>query len=67
MRVLIACEYSGVVRSAFAAKGHTAVSCDLHLLPRGIQRCRAICYQPTTRTAGMCRAMFWPCSIKVGI
>lgn len=29
MRVLIACEYSGVVRSAFAAKGHTAVSCDL--------------------------------------
>lgn len=29
MRVLIACEYSGVVRSAFAARGHTAVSCDL--------------------------------------
>lgn len=29
MRVLIGCEYSGVVRDAFAAKGHTAVSCDL--------------------------------------
>lgn len=29
MRVLIACEYSAVVRSAFAARGHTAVSCDL--------------------------------------
>ena len=29
MKVLIACEYSGVVRSAFAARGHTAVSCDL--------------------------------------
>jgi hypothetical protein len=29
MRVLIACEYSGVVRSAFARRGHTAVSCDL--------------------------------------
>jgi hypothetical protein len=29
MRVLIACEYSGVVRSAFAAMGHTVVSCDL--------------------------------------
>ena len=29
MKVLIACEYSGVVRSAFAAMGHTAVSCDL--------------------------------------
>lgn len=29
MRVLIACEFSGVVREAFAAKGHTAFSCDL--------------------------------------
>lgn len=29
MRVLVACEYSGTVRDAFAAKGHYAVSCDL--------------------------------------
>lgn len=29
MRVLIACEFSGVVRRAFAARGHDAVSCDL--------------------------------------
>lgn len=29
MRVLIACEYSGVVRDAFIAKGHEAMSCDL--------------------------------------
>jgi len=29
MRVLIACEYSGIVRDAFAAKGHDAWSCDL--------------------------------------
>jgi hypothetical protein len=29
MRVLVACEYSGVVRDAFNAKGHYAVSCDL--------------------------------------
>lgn len=29
MRVLVACEYSGVVRDAFAARGHFAVSCDL--------------------------------------
>ena len=29
MRVLVACEYSGVVRDAFAARGHEAVSCDL--------------------------------------
>lgn len=29
MRVLIACEYSGVVRDAFRARGHHAISCDL--------------------------------------
>lgn len=28
MRVLVACEYSGRVRDAFAAKGHDAWSCD---------------------------------------
>jgi hypothetical protein len=29
MRVLVACEFSGIVREAFAAKGHDAWSCDL--------------------------------------
>ena len=29
MKVLVACEYSGRVRDAFAAKGHLAMSCDL--------------------------------------
>ena len=29
MRVLVACEYSGRVRDAFAAEGHDAWSCDL--------------------------------------
>jgi len=29
MRVLVACEFSGVVRDAFAARGHEAMSCDL--------------------------------------
>lgn len=28
-RVLIACEFSGIVRDAFAARGHDAWSCDL--------------------------------------
>lgn len=28
-RVLVACEYSGVVRDAFIARGHDAMSCDL--------------------------------------
>ena len=29
MKILVACEYSGRVRDAFLARGHTAVSCDL--------------------------------------
>ena len=29
MKVLIACEYSGIVRDAFASKGHDAWSCDI--------------------------------------
>ena len=29
MRVLVACEFSGIVRDAFANKGHNAISCDL--------------------------------------
>jgi hypothetical protein len=29
MRVLIACEFSGVIRDAFIARGHDAMSCDL--------------------------------------
>ena len=29
MRVLIACEFSGIVRSAFRRRGHEAYSCDL--------------------------------------
>jgi site-specific DNA-cytosine methylase len=29
MKVLIACEFSGIVREAFKARGHQAISCDL--------------------------------------
>lgn len=29
MKVLVACEYSGIVRDAFLARGHDAMSCDL--------------------------------------
>jgi hypothetical protein len=35
MRVLIACEESGIVRSAFSARGHDAWSCDI--LPSRVQ------------------------------
>ena len=30
MRVLVACEFSGVVRDAFRARGHAAKSCDFY-------------------------------------
>lgn len=29
MRVLVACEFSGIVRDAFIARGHDAMSCDI--------------------------------------
>jgi len=29
LRVLVACEFSGIVRDAFIARGHNAISCDL--------------------------------------
>lgn len=29
MKILIACEYSGIVRDAFLRRGHDAMSCDL--------------------------------------
>ena len=35
MRVLVACEFSGVVRDAFIRRGHNAVSCDI--LPTDVE------------------------------
>ena len=29
MKILIACEYSGIVSDAFAKKGHDVMSCDI--------------------------------------
>ncbi len=29
MKVLVACEFSGIVRDAFIGRGHDAISCDL--------------------------------------
>lgn len=29
MKILVACEFSGVVRDAFSKKGHDAISCDI--------------------------------------
>jgi hypothetical protein len=35
VRVLVACEFSGVVRDAFRARGHSAISCDILPCERG--------------------------------
>lgn len=35
MKVLVACEMSGIVRDAFRAKGHEAMSCDVLCCMRG--------------------------------
>ena len=29
MKILVACEFSGIVRDAFSSRGHDAMSCDL--------------------------------------
>lgn len=29
MKILIACEFSGIIRNSFIAKGHNAISCDI--------------------------------------
>jgi hypothetical protein len=41
MRVLVACEFSGIVRDAFAALGHDAWSCDLIATERDGQHIQA--------------------------
>ena len=38
MRVLVACEFSGIVRDAFLTKGHDAWSCDLLACEAGSRR-----------------------------
>lgn len=65
MRILVACEYSGRVREAFAAMGHDAWSCDLldteqpgqHIIGDAIQMAYCgkwdlmICHPPCTDLA----------------
>lgn len=65
MKVIIACEFSGIVRDAFAALGHDAWSCDLlpterpgkHLCEDALEVLSwpvwdlAICHPPCTRLA----------------
>ena len=43
MKVLIGCEYSDVVASAFRAKGHEVISCDLEESKRGLALASFVC------------------------
>ncbi len=43
MNVLVACEFSGIVRDAFIALGHNAWSCDLLQTERGKQHFQCDC------------------------
>lgn len=45
MRVLVACEFSGIVRDAFRAQGHDAWSCDLLPTERDGPHFRSDCLQ----------------------
>lgn len=48
MKILIACEFSGVVRDAFLARGHETISCDL-LPTESIEKSSNLHYQGDVR------------------
>lgn len=59
MKVLVGCEFSGVVRDAFAARGHDAWSCDLLPCERDPSR-HLQCDVLTVLDAGWDLAIFHP-------
>jgi hypothetical protein len=62
MKVLIACEFTGVVRDAFRARGHDAWSCDL-LPSEGDRRWHLQCNVFTVLDRGWDLLIFhWPCT-----
>lgn len=61
LRVLVACEFSGIVRDAFAARGHDAWSCDLLPSERPGQHIEADVF--TVLDRGWDLMIFhWPCT-----
>lgn len=79
MRVLVACEFSGIVRDAFIAKGHDAWSCDLLPTERPGPHIQAdflkvrflvswdmiIAFPPCTHLSNAC-ATLWPKKRETG-
>lgn len=56
MRVLIACEFSGIVRDAFLEMGHDAQSCDLDPTEVVAGRVPRIHYMSPGKTRGRDRS-----------
>lgn len=60
MRVLVACEFSGIVRDAFIARGHDAWSCDLLPTERPGPHIQGDIFKVIDSTWDALLA-FWPC------
>lgn len=61
MKVLIACEFSGIVRDAFGARGHDAWSCDLLPTERPGQHLQTD-VRRIIRHGWDLMVAFWPCT-----
>lgn len=62
MRVLIACEFSGIVRDAFAARGHDAWSCDLLPTERPGNHIQGNLFEHLQKRWDM-MIFHWPCTL----
>ena len=63
MKVLIACEFSGIVRDAFAKREHDAWSCDLLPTERPGPHIRGDIFDVLERTGNWDLLVFhWPCT-----
>jgi len=65
-RVLVACEFSGIVRDAFIARGHDAVSCDLLPTERPGPHIQGDVFEVIERDPRWdLMVTFWPCTFNV--
>lgn len=62
MNVLVACEFSGVVRDAFIARGHNAVSCDLLCSESDGPHLQEDVFQVLRRRIFDLMIFHWPCT-----
>lgn len=62
MKILIGCEFSGVVRDAFRARGHEAVSCDLLPSERPGPHRQADVFEVIDEGGWDMLIFFWPCT-----